>query len=143
MSQAAFMNIKTISGSVAATRMGRAIPVKTGAPARTAFAIPITSSGPIVRLPPTDTSIIIASYSNGLFVFELSWIKPVGSSTATWTLYGVIDETPVQLATGTTAAEVITPSGNPSYFGYYFTVYATYPDASTSSSVESVTTSPS
>jgi hypothetical protein len=120
--------------------MGHAIPVKTGAPARTAFAIP--RAGTVVRLPPTDTSIIIASYSNGQFVFDLSWIKPVGSSTATWTLYGVIDETPVQLATGTTAAEVVTPSGDPSYFGYYFTVYATYPDGGTSSTVESVTTSP-
>ena len=140
MSQPAFMNIKTTSGSVAATRMSRAVPVKTGAPARIAFAIP--RAGTVVRLPPTDTSIIIASYSNGLYVFELSWIKPVGSSTATWTLYGVSGGPAVQLATGTTAAELVTPSGDPSYFGYYFTVYATYPDASTSSTVESVTTSP-
>ena len=134
------MNIKTTSGSIAATRMARAIPVKTGAPARTAFAIPLV---PVVSAaPPTSLVLTYTGTSGGgtLYDFTLTWIKPPGAVSVTWTVQysstspssGFISGT-----TGTTSSQSATTSNNNSYFFYRFSAYATYADSSTSAVVYS------
>ena len=140
MSRPAFMNIKTTSGSVAATRMGRAIPVVAGAPVRTAFAVPLV---PVVSTaPPTSLVITYTGTSGGgtLYNFTLTWVKPPGAVSVTWTLQysstspssGFISGT-----TGTTSSQSATTSDSNSYFFYRFSAYSTYADSSTSAVVYS------
>jgi len=120
--------------------MGRAIPIVAGAPARTAFAVPLF---PVVSAAPPTSLVLTYTGAGGggtLYDFTLTWIKPPGAVSVTWTVQysstspssGFISGT-----TGTTSSQSATTSDNKSYFFYRFSAYATYADSSTSAVVYS------
>ena len=126
MSRPAFMNIKTISGSIAATRMGQAVPIVSGAPTLTAFANPVYP--PVYTFdPPLKPLVGYTDFGYPNQNATLNWGKPVDAISVTWTFYATaytngINGTYSAIATGTTSLGYANisfpayPSG--SYFGY-------------------------